>query len=343
MTFEPPPAQVPRYARDDTNPKSKIQNPKSKYDPGRLRIAFFGTPDFAVPALNAVAAAHEVVLVVAQPDRPAGRGMKMHKPPVAARAIELGLRVEQPAKIRTDEFLDEVAKAGAGVGVVIAYGRILPAGLLQIPKLGFVNVHASLLPKYRGAAPIQRAIEAGERVTGATIMRVDEELDHGPMLDVVTIEIAPDERLPSVSRRLAEAGAVALTRTLSALEIGVAVETPQDHERATHAPKIEKEEGRISLSEPTRVIYDRFRAFDPWPGVFFESGGETIRVVEMMPVALPRQDPPRTVVSLDQSVVLATSDGHLRLDQLQRPGKPRAVAGDVARGLGWSAGAVLGE
>jgi methionyl-tRNA formyltransferase len=308
-----------------------------------LRVAFFGTPEFAVPALDAVAAAHEVVLVVAQPDRPAGRGMKLHKPPVAARAIELGLRVVQPAKIRTDEFLDEVVRVGAGVGVVIAYGRILPARLLQIPQHGFLNVHASLLPKYRGAAPIQRAIEAGERVTGATIMRVDEELDHGPMLDVVTIEIGPDERLPSVSRRLAEAGAQALTRTLSALESGIAVETPQDHARATHAAKIEKEEGRISFREPTRIIYDRFRAFDPWPGVFFESAGETIRVLEMTPVALPRQDPPRTVVSLDQSVVVATSDGHLRLGQLQRPGKSRATAGDVARGLGWRAGAVLGE
>jgi methionyl-tRNA formyltransferase len=308
-----------------------------------LRIAFFGTPDFAVPALNAVAAAHEIVLVVAQPDRPAGRGMKMHKPPVAARAIELGLRVEQPAKIRTDEFLDQVAKTAPDVGVVIAYGRILPARLLQIPKHGFVNVHASLLPKYRGAAPIQRAIEAGERVTGATIMRVDEELDHGPMLDIATIEIGPDERLPSVARRLAEAGAAALTRTLAALERGVAVETPQDHARATHAAKIEKDEGRISFLEPTRVIYDRFRAFDPWPGVFFDSGGESIRVVEMAPVSLSRQDPPRTVVSLDQSVVVAASDGHLRLDQLQRPGKPRAVAGDVGRGLGWRTGATLGE
>ena len=281
--------------------------------------------------------------MVAQPDRPAGRGMKMHKPPVAARAIELGLPVVQPAKVRTDEFLDEIAKVRADVGVVIAYGRILPGRLLQIPRHGFVNVHASLLPKYRGAAPIQRAIEAGEKTTGATIMRVDEELDHGPMLDVATIEIGPDERLPSVSRRLAEVGAEALIRALAALERGVAVETPQDHARATHAAKIEKEEGRIWFDEPTRVIYDRFRAFDPWPGVFFESGGETIRVVEMAPLTMPRKDLPRTVVSLDQSIVVATCDGHLRLDQLQRPGRSRALAGDVARGLGWRAGAMLGE
>ncbi|MGZ8867976.1 MAG: methionyl-tRNA formyltransferase [Thermoanaerobaculia bacterium] len=306
-----------------------------------MRVVFFGTPEFAVPTLDAVAAGHEVALVVAQPDRPAGRGMKLHRPPVAARAMELGLRVVQPAKIRTDEFLAEVAQAKPDVGVVIAYGRILPARLLEVPEYGFINVHASLLPKYRGAAPIQRAIEAGERTTGATIMRVDEELDHGAMLDVATTGIGPDERLPSVSQRLAEAGARALVRTLAALERGTAVDTPQDHAHATHAAKIEKEEGRITFAERARVIYDRFRAFDPWPGVFFESGGETIRIAEMAPVTAAGSHKPRTVISIDQSVVVAAADGHLRLDQLQRPGKPRASAGDVARGLGWRAGAPL--
>ena len=267
--------------------------------------------------------------------------MKLHKPPVAARAAELGLPLLQPAKIRTDEFLGQVAQVKPEVGVVIAYGRILPSRLLEIPRHGFINVHASLLPKYRGAAPIQRAIEAGERITGATIMRVDEELDHGAMLEVATIEIGPDERLPSVSQRLAEAGAEALLRTLAALERGTAVDTPQDHSEATHAAKIEKEEGRITFAERTRVIYDRFRAFDPWPGVFFESGGETIRIGEMRPVTVDGSHEPRTVVSIDQSVVVAAADGHLRLDRLQRPGKPGASAGDVARGLGWRAGAAI--
>lgn len=306
-----------------------------------MRIAFFGTPEFAVPTLNAVAARHDVVLVVAQPDRPAGRGLKLQKPPVAARAIELGLPLVQPLKIRTDEFLHEVEQARPDAGVVIAYGRILPGRLLQIPKHGFLNVHASLLPKYRGAAPIQRAIEAGETVTGATIMRMDEELDHGPMLSVATIEIAPGERLPSVSRRLADAGAEALVRTLDALERGTAVETPQDHARATHAAKIEKDEGRITFGEPARVIFDRFRAFDPWPGVFFETNGEAIRVTEMALASSRRSHAPRTVVSIDQAVVVSTGEGQLRLEQLQRPGKPRAAAGDVARGLGWSAGAAI--
>lgn len=303
-----------------------------------MRVVFFGTPEFAVPTLEAVAAEHEVALVVAQPDRPAGRGMKLHQPPVAARALELGLRLLQPAKIRTDEFLSVVAEVEPDVGVVIAYGRILPAPLLEIPRHGFINVHASLLPKYRGAAPIQRAIEAGEKVTGATIMRVDEELDHGAILDVATIEIGPDERLPSVSQRLADAGAKALVRTLAALERGTAVDTPQDHSSATQAAKIGKEEGRITFAEPVRVIYDRFRAFDPWPGVFFESCGETIRIAEMAPAGFAGSHRSRTVIAIDQSVVVAAADGHVRLDQLQRPGKVRAAAGDVARGLGWRAG-----
>lgn len=264
--------------------------------------------------------------------------MKLQKPAVAARAIELGLPLLQPLKIRTEEFLHQVEQARPDAGVVIAYGRILPGRLLQIPKHGFVNVHASLLPKYRGAAPIQRAIEAGETMTGATIMRVDEELDHGPILAVAKVEIAPDERLPSISGRLAAAGAEALVRTLDALERGAAVETPQDHARATHAPRIDKEEGRITFVEPARVIYDRFRAFDPWPGVFFDTAGETIRIAEMTLLGSERAHAPRMVVSIDQAVVVSTGDGHLRLEQLQRPGKPRAAAGDVARGLGWSAG-----
>ena len=302
---------------------------------------FFGTPDFAVPTLDAVAASHDVVLVVAQPDRPAGRGMKLHKPPVAVRAAELGLPTAQPAKIRTDDFLRQISELRPDAGVVIAYGRILPARLLEIPKLGFFNVHASLLPLYRGAAPIQRAIEAGDRVMGATIMRVDEELDHGPMLATTTISVGPDERLPVIAGRLAEAGAKALVETLAALERGEAVEIEQDHALATHAPKIEKEEGRITFNEKTSAIYNRFRAFDPWPGVFFETGGETIKIAEMHPQPDRTDVPPRTILEIGSSVVIATADGALRLDQLQRAGKPRASAGDIARGLGWQAGVTL--
>ena len=308
---------------------------------GALRIVFFGTPDFAVPTLEAVAAAHEVVLVVAQPDRPAGRGMKLHKPPVATRAGELALAVAQPSKIRTDEFLQQIGELRPDACVVVAYGRILPARLLEIPKLGFFNVHASLLPRYRGAAPIQRAIEAGDTVLGATIMRVDEELDHGPVLAATRIEVGPDERLPAISRRLAEAGALAMVEALAALERDEAVEIEQAHALATHAPKIDKEEGRITFDEATHAIYNRFRAFDPWPGVFFETAGEIIKIAEMRPLPASTNAAPRTIMEIGQSVVVATADGALRLDQLQRAGKSRAAGGDVARGLGWESGAKL--
>ncbi len=185
-----------------------------------MRIVFFGTPEFAVPTLNAVARSHQIALAVAQPDKPAGRGMRMQAPATAVRALELALPLMQPAKIRTPEVLDSVAALKPDIGVVIAYGKILPAALLAIPRHGFINVHASVLPRYRGAAPIQRAIEAGETTTGVTIMRVDEELDHGPMLSVETLEIAPDERTPSLARRLSELGARAILPVLAAIDEG---------------------------------------------------------------------------------------------------------------------------
>lgn len=293
-----------------------------------------------MPSLEAVAREHEVALVVAQPDRPAGRGMKLHKPPVAQRALELGLAVEQPMKIRDAGFLQKIAALNPDAGVVVAYGRILPKALLDIPKHGFLNVHGSLLPKYRGAAPIQRAIEAGETTIGATIMRVDEQLDHGPMFETVKIDSSPDERLPSIARKLSSAGAEALARTLRSIENGTARETEQDHPNATHAPKIEKEEGRVTFSEGAGVIFNRFRAFDPWPGVFFESRAETIKIVDMARID-GSVAKPRTIVSIGDGVLIAAADGLLKLVTLQRPGKPKAAAADVARGLGWRAGELL--
>src|SRR5205085_9246619 len=173
----------------------------AQHDTRKMRVVFFGTPQFAVPSLEALAHAHEVALVVAQPDKPAGRGMKLQSPAVAVRARELGLPVAQPAKIRDAAFLDSIAVLRPDAGIVVAYGKILPAALLAIPPRGFLNAHASLLPKYRGAAPVQRAIEHGERETGVTIMRVDEELDHGPMLSAVRTPIGAGEHAPSLAAR----------------------------------------------------------------------------------------------------------------------------------------------
>jgi methionyl-tRNA formyltransferase len=304
-----------------------------------MRLLFFGTPEFAVPSLDAVAQEHEIALVVAQPDKPAGRGMKMQAPPVAVRARELGLPLLQPARIRNEEFLAEVARAGADAGVVIAYGKILPAALLVIPRFGFFNVHGSILPRWRGAAPIQRAIEAGDRETGVTIMRIDEELDHGPMLGIATTEIGPDERTPDLAKRLAIIGAEAMVRALRNVERGVAVETPQDHARATFAAKLDKAEGEVRFEERAAALYDRFRAFDPWPGLFTVVGGETIKLTDVRPVNLSGK--PRSVLSIGDDIVIACGDGALRVIEMQRPGKPRSAAGAIARGLGWRVGEVL--
>jgi methionyl-tRNA formyltransferase len=301
-----------------------------------MRIVFLGTPDFAVPTLNAVAREHEVVLVIAQPDKPAGRGMKMHAPAVVVRARELGLPTAQPQRIRNEEALAQIAALQPDIGIVIAYGKILPKTLLDIPRHGFLNVHASVLPQWRGAAPIQRSIEAGDRVTGVTIMRVDEELDHGPMFAIETTSIDPDERTPQLAARLSTLGADALLRVLRDIEHGVAVETPQDHERATIAPKIEKSEGAVTFDETAKSIYDRFRAFDPWPGIHVQSGGEAIKLTEIRRVDANADA--RTIVSIEDEVVIGTRDGAIRVIEMQRPGKPRTPAGAIARGLGWRVG-----
>jgi methionyl-tRNA formyltransferase len=291
-----------------------------------LRLIFFGTPEFAVPTLEALAREHEIALVVAQPDKPAGRGMKLHAPAVAVKAREMGLPLAQPPRIRNDEFLASIAALKPDAGIVVAYGKILPANLLTIPTHGFLNVHASILPKYRGAAPIQRAIEHGETITGVTIMRVDEELDHGAMLAIETTQIGPDERTPSLASRLSPLGAEALLRVLAAMPEG----TPQDHGAATYAPKIEKSEGAIHWSDTTANIYNKFRAFDPWPGIF--SGD--LKLIEIAPAN--GHGAPGTILSSNSDgVIVATGDGALRLITVQRPGKPKAAAADVLRGVSW--------
>jgi methionyl-tRNA formyltransferase len=299
-----------------------------------LRIVFLGTPAFAVPTLDALAREHEIALVVAQPDKPSGRGLQTHVPEVAVRARELGLPLLQPAKIRDPVVLDEIARLAPDLGVVIAYGKILPASLLAMPRHGFVNVHASLLPRYRGAAPIQRAIENGESETGVTIMRVDEQLDHGPMLETASLAIGTDEHTPALAARLSVLGAETLVRLLR--DFAAVRETPQDEALATFAPKIEKQEGEVRWSEPARKIYDRYRAFDPWPGLFTRDG---IKLTELH--WSPQEGKPGEILAVDDGVTIAAGSGSLRVTRMQRPGKARAAAGDVARGLGWRRGDVL--
>ena len=292
-----------------------------------MRIVFLGTPDFAVPTLDALARAHEIALVVAQPDKRAGRGLQLQSPAVARHAKELGLPLAQPAKIR--EALPQIQALKPDIGIVVAYGKILPADLLKIP---FYNVHASLLPKYRGAAPIQRAIEHGESETGVTIMRVDEELDHGPVLAMERTPIGSDEHSPSLASRLSKIGADLLLRTLG----GDMRETVQDHSRATIAPKIDKSEGEIRWTDSAASIYNKFRAFDPWPGVF---RGD-MKLIEIEPA--DGAGKAGEILAIDgRTVTVATGAGALRLIVLQRAGKSRQRAAEFAHGAGWRAGAMI--
>src|SRR5581483_9752913 len=261
----------------------------------QMRIVFLGTPEFAVPTLDALARAHEIALVVAQPDKRAGRGLQLQSPAVARYAKDHDLPLVQPQKIR--EALLQIEATKPDIGIVVAYGKILPPDLLRIAP--FYNVHASILPKYRGAAPIQRAIERGETETGVTIMRVDAELDHGPVLAIDRIPIDADEHAPSLAQRLSKLGADLLLRALG----GDRRETEQDHARATFAPKIEKSEGEIRWNDAAKTIYDKFRAFDPWPGVF---RGD-VKLIDVKPAK--GSGAPGEILSIDNSAVtIATGD-----------------------------------
>jgi methionyl-tRNA formyltransferase len=302
-----------------------------------VKIVFFGTPEFAVPSLEALhGAGHDIALVVAQPDRPSGRGMKMQAPAVAVRARELRLPLLQPEKIRTEEFLESMRGVSPEAAVVIAYGRILPQSLLRIPRHGFINVHGSILPKYRGAAPIQRAIEAGEEETGVSIMQLDPEMDHGPVFAIERTAIRPDERTPELAARLARIGAQSLATVLEGIAAGSAHAEEQDHAAATHAPKIEKEEGLVDWSLPARRIYDRFRAFWPWPGTFTHFRGEPVKLV-----AIRREDQrgaAGVVLDASEALIVGAGEGSIRVTELQRPGKRAVPAVEFIRALSVRAG-----
>jgi methionyl-tRNA formyltransferase len=265
---------------------------------------------------------------VAQPDRPAGRGMRVHSPATVGVAQENDVPILQPLKIREPEFLDQMRKYAPDAAVVIAYGRILPDALLNIPQHGFINVHASLLPKYRGAGPIQRAIEHGETETGITIMKVDSELDHGPILSAVKTAIGREERAVALSRRLAEMGAHELVRVLDHLESIQPV--AQDHRAATTAPKIRKEEGRVDWNVDARTLFNRFRAFDPWPGLFIPLGEEIVKLTEVAP--LDGNARPGIIEKISEDGIdVGTRRGVLRISEIQRPGKRPVRAAELAR------------
>jgi methionyl-tRNA formyltransferase len=302
-----------------------------------MRIAFMGTPDFAVAALDALAdAGHSIAAVYSQPPRPAHRGQAEQPTPVHKRALALGLLVRTPASLRGESEQAAFAAQDLDVAVVAAYGLILPQPILDAPRFGCLNIHASLLPRWRGAAPIQRALEAGDAQTGICIMQMEAGLDTGPVLLDRAIPITPTDTAGTLHDRLAAMGSVAIVEALASLD----TLTPQAQpaEGITYAAKIDKAQARLDWHQPAALLERRVRAFNPVPGAFFEVAGERIRV--MAAQVLPGTASPGTVI--DGQLTIATSDGLFRPELVQRAGKKPMRADDLLRGFPIPAGTVLG-
>jgi methionyl-tRNA formyltransferase len=298
-----------------------------------LRIVFAGTPDFAVPALSALHdAGHRVVAVYTQPDRPAGRGRELATGPVKRRALELGLPVEQPASLRTAEAQDRMRSLAPDLMVVVAYGLILPQAVLEIPRLGCLNIHASLLPRWRGAAPIQRAILAGDATTGISIMLMDAGLDTGPELLRREMGIGARETAGELHDRLAPLGAAAIVAAVAGWAGGRLQPQPQPESGMTYAAKIRKEEARLDWTQPAVVLDRQVRAFNPWPVAETRLDGEQVRVWLAEPVAaqVATDSQPGDVLDAPEGrLFVATGEGVLELLVLQFPGRKALKARDV--------------
>lgn len=298
------------------------------------RSIFFGTPDLAVPIAQATSEVTELVAVVTQPDRPKGRGKELAPPPVKVWAQERGIPVLQPTKLRDGVLAAELRKLAPEVAVVAAYGRILPKDLLELPRLGCLNVHASLLPKWRGAAPIQWAIASGDTETGVTLMQMDEGLDTGDMLASRSIPIQDDDTGGSLHDRLAELGAELIREELPRFLAGELEPTPQDDAQATYAKILTKEDGRLDFGRPARELAWRVRGFSPWPGAYtyLEAGSKgLLKVHRARAVPLEEAAPPGTVISL-RPLQVATADGALEFLEVQPEGRRRMAADDWVAG-----------
>ena len=321
----------------------------------RFRAIVFGSPAFAVPSLEAAHAVAEVVGVVCQPDKPAGRGLTLTAPAVKVRALELGLPVVQPVKLKTGEFADWVRAQQADVALVVAYGRILRRDVLDGPRLGCVNVHASLLPKYRGAAPITWAVVRGEAETGVTLMKLDEGMDTGPTFARVATPIDPDETAGELGERLARIGGDAVREWLPRYVAGGCVLDPQDGAAATMAPMLAKESGRIDWTRDARQVHDHVRGMSPWPGAFTTARGRPLKVNATRVLVSEAGRPPQTpqsgergaragqVVLADKSrVLVACGEGTLELVTVQPEGKRAIRAPEWVMGRGVAEGDTLG-
>ena len=303
-----------------------------------MRIIFCGTPQFAVPTLEKlVAEDFEVALVLTNPDEPLGRGHRVHAPPVKQSAVKLQLPIFQPSKLKTDEVRERLALVRPEAIVVVAYGHIIPKWMIELPRLGCINLHASLLPKYRGAAPIQWALINGEKVTGNTTMQIDPGLDTGPLLLTQRVEITPDETTETLSRKLSGPGAELMVETLRKLDRGDIQPQPQDDSQATHAPMLRRSDGVIDWTIPADKILGRVRGFRPWPGAFSTFRGKHLHVWSAAAATGSASPEPAPVGTLDQKksglFVACGGSTRLELKEVQLEGRKRITGRDFANGV----------
>jgi methionyl-tRNA formyltransferase len=298
-----------------------------------MRVVFCGTGDIGVPTLRALldSSRHDVAGVITQPDKPAGRDLKPHASAIKLLAIEREISVHQPSKIRSPESMEALNSMRPDIMVVVAYGQILPVSVLQIPKFGCLNLHASLLPRYRGAAPIQAAILSGDQETGMTVMYMDEGLDTGDILLMVRTPIGLSDTAGELHDRLAEIGAPALMEALELLEVGAASRTSQDSKAATHVGKLKKTDGLLDWHEPASQLALRVRAMSPWPGAFARLGGQTLKIHEAC-VSAQSGMPGQILAVGIEGITIAAGVAALTLKTIQLEGRKRLPAGDFLRG-----------
>jgi methionyl-tRNA formyltransferase len=309
-------------------------------------LVFCGTPRFAVPTLERlVEAGHSVPLVVTQPDRPRGRGMELSVSPVKEAAVRLGLPITQPDKIKNnEEFRTQLASLRPDAIIVVGYGRIIPQWMIELPRFGNLNLHASLLPKYRGAAPIQWAIASGESVTGVTTMRIDAGLDTGDILMQRELAIDAEDTAETLGPRLAEVGAELMIETLRGLESGLVRATPQDDTQATLAPILKKEDGRMDFARPAAEVFNRLRGFQPWPGAFTVFRGKTLQVHRAQVTSPAEKLTPGKIAAEGARLFVGSCrDTALELIEIQLEGKRRMTAQEFINGYQPKPGDALGQ
>ncbi|OGV26245.1 MAG: methionyl-tRNA formyltransferase [Legionellales bacterium RIFCSPHIGHO2_12_FULL_37_14] len=312
------------------------QNPPLKSS--RLKLIFAGTADFGLPALNALAKAHDIIAVYTQPDRPAGRGQKLTVSPIKKWAQDNNVAVFQPSTFKDERSVEQLKDLAPHLIIVIAYGLILPKRVLDIPRFGCINVHASLLPKWRGASPIQQVILQGDPVTGITIMQMDAKMDAGAILATTSIPLAPEETAGSLHAKLQDLAPPLLLTTLNQLMSNTLEPKPQPHEIATYCKKILKDDGKIDWAKPAFVLERMIRAYYPWPCAFtFYSGSSKqdplrVRVIKASVVKAPREKPGTILAVENTKIIVATGDQALCLEKLQLPGKKELTVAECLRG-----------